>query len=192
MAEAVKKSGTRELSSEQKQLVMASHYGNEASAALNQSIMLKVKGELQYTSLKQAVRHIVDRHEALRTVIHPDDEVQQVLERMNIEIPVIDFTGHPHEHREPEIQKWLTEDAKRPFHFHEQEPLFRIHVLTSAHNEHLIVLTFHHIIADGWSIAVFVQELESDYAAIVQGIPISPKEADVSFRQYLDWRRGTD
>ncbi len=184
-----KKSGTRELSPEQKQLVMASHYGNEASAALNQSIMLKVKGELQHTPLKQAVRHIVDRHEALRTVIHPDDEVQQVQERMNIEIPVIDFTGHPHEHRESEIQKWLTEDAKRPFHFHEQKPLFRIHVLTSAHNEHLIVLTFHHIIADGWSIAVFVQELESNYAAIVQGKPISPKEADVSFRQYLDWQQ---
>ncbi|AJC23743.1 non-ribosomal peptide synthetase [Bacillus velezensis] len=184
-----KKSGTRELSPEQKQLVMASHYGNEASAALNQSIMLKVKGELQHTPLKQAVRHIVDRHEALRTVIHPDDEVQQVQERMNIDIPVIDFTGLPHEHREPEIQKWLTEDAKRPFHFHEQKPLFRIHVLTSAHNEHLIVLTFHHIIADGWSIAVFVQELESNYAAIVQGKPISTKEADVSFRQYLDWQQ---
>ena len=83
---------------------MASHYGNEASAALNQSIMLKVEGELQHTPLKQAVRHIVDRHEALRTVIHPDDEVQQVQERMNIEIPVIDFTGHRHEHRESEIQ----------------------------------------------------------------------------------------
>lgn len=62
-------------------------------------------------------------------------------------------------------------------------------MLTSAHNEHLIVLTFHHIIADGWSIAVFVQELESNYAAIVQGKPISPKEADVSFRQYLDWQQ---
>ncbi|MEW4058621.1 amino acid adenylation domain-containing protein [Bacillus siamensis] len=183
------KSGAYELSDEQKQLVMASHYGNEASAALNQSIMLKVKGELQHTPLKQAVRHIVDRHEALRTVIHPDDEVQQVQERMTIEIPVIDFTGHPEEQRETEIQKWLTEDAKRPFHFQEQKPLFRIHVLTSAHNEHLIVLTFHHIIADGWSIAVFVQELESSYAAIVQGKSIQQKEAAASFRQYLDWQQ---
>ncbi|WP_412676924.1 amino acid adenylation domain-containing protein [Bacillus siamensis] len=183
------KSGAYELSDEQKQLVMASHYGNEASAALNQSIMLKIKGELQHTPLKQAVRHIVDRHEALRTVIHPDDEVQQVQERMTIEIPVIDFTGHPEERRETEIQKWLTEDAKRPFHFQEQKPLFRIHVLTSAHNEHLIVLTFHHIIADGWSIAVFVQELETSYAAIVQGKPIQQKEAAASFRQYLDWQQ---
>ncbi|WP_432339518.1 amino acid adenylation domain-containing protein [Bacillus tequilensis] len=183
------KSGAYELSDEQKQLVMASHYGNEASAALNQSIMLKVKGELQHTPLKQAVRHIVDRHEALRTVIHPDDEVQQVQERMTIEIPVIDFTGHPEEQRETEIQKWLTEDAKRPFHFHDQKPLFRIHVLTSAHNEHLIVLTFHHIIADGWSIAVFVQELENSYAAIVQGKSIQQKEAAASFRQYLDWQQ---
>ncbi|KAF1677376.1 hybrid non-ribosomal peptide synthetase/type I polyketide synthase [Bacillus sp. SKDU12] len=184
-----KKPGTREFSPEQKQLIMASHYGNEASAALNQSIMLKVKGELQHTSLTQAVQHIVDRHEALRTVIHADDEVQQVQERMTIEIPVIDFTGLPDEHRESEIQKWLTEDAKRPFHFHEQKPLFRIHVLTSAHNEHLIVLTFHHIIADGWSIAVFVQELESNYTAIVQGKPLPLKEAAASFYQYLDWQQ---
>ncbi|MBV5120284.1 non-ribosomal peptide synthetase/type I polyketide synthase [Bacillus halotolerans] len=184
-----KESGNYELSPEQKQLVMASHYGNEASAALNQSIMLKVKGELQHPPLTQAVQHIVDRHEALRTVIHVDDEVQQVQERMNMEIPVIDFTGHPDEKRESEIQKWLTEDAKRPFHFHEQKPLFRIHVLTSAQDEHLIVLTFHHIIADGWSIAVFVQELESNYTAIVQGQSFLPKEAPASFRQYLDWQQ---
>ncbi|MGG1243184.1 amino acid adenylation domain-containing protein [Bacillus cabrialesii] len=184
-----KESGNYELSPEQKQLVMASHYGNEASAALNQSIMLKVKGELQHTPLTQAVQHIVDRHEALRTVIHVDDEVQQVQERMNIEIPVIDFTGYPDEKRESEIQKWLTEDAKRPFHFHEQNPLFRIHVLTSAQDEHLIVLTFHHIIADGWSIAVFVQELESNYTAIVQRQSFPPKEAAASFRQYLDWQQ---
>ncbi|MEC0251885.1 non-ribosomal peptide synthetase/type I polyketide synthase [Bacillus halotolerans] len=184
-----KESGNYELSPEQKQLVMASHYGNEASAALNQSIMLKVKGELQHPPLTQAVQHIVDRHEALRTVIHVDDEVQQVQERMNMEIPVIDFTGHPDEKRESEIQKWLTEDAKRPFHFHEQKPLFRIHVLTSAQDEHLIVLTFHHIIADGWSIAVFVQELESNYTAIVQGQSFPSKEASASFRQYLDWQQ---
>ncbi|MEC1406777.1 non-ribosomal peptide synthetase/type I polyketide synthase [Bacillus halotolerans] len=184
-----KESGNYELSPEQKQLVMASHYGNEASAALNQSIMLKVKGELQHPPLTQAVQHIVDRHEALRTVIHVDDEVQQVQERMNMEIPVIDFTGHPDEKRGSEIQKWLTEDAKRPFHFHEQNPLFRIHVLTSAQDEHLIVLTFHHIIADGWSIAVFVQELESNYTAIVQGQSFPPKEAPASFRQYLDWQQ---
>lgn len=184
-----KESGNYELSPEQKQLVMASHYGNEASAALNQSIMLKVKGELQHPPLTQAVQHIVDRHEALRTVIHVDDEVQQVQERMNMEIPVIDFTGHPDEKRGSEIQKWLTEDAKRPFHFHEQKPLFRIHVLTSAQDEHLIVLTFHHIIADGWSIAVFVQELESNYTAIVQGQSFPPKEAPAPFRQYLDWQQ---
>ncbi|OUL06445.1 non-ribosomal peptide synthetase [Bacillus spizizenii] len=177
-----------ELSPEQKQLAVVSQYGNDASAALNQSIMLKVKGAVQHTLLEQAVRNIVKRHDALRTVIHVDDEVQQVQARINVEIPVIDFTGYPNEQRESEVQKWLTEDAKRPFHFQEQKPLFRVHVLTSNQDEHLIVLTFHHIIADGWSIAVFVQELESTYAAIVQGSPL-PSHEVASFRQYLDWQQ---
>ncbi|APH68726.1 non-ribosomal peptide synthetase [Bacillus sp. LR_5] len=179
---------TYELSPEQKQLAVVSQYGNDASAALNQSIMLKVKGAVQHTLLEQAVRNIVKRHDALRTVIHVDDEVQQVQARINVEIPVIDFTGYPNEQRESEVQKWLTEDAKRPFHFQEQKPLFRVHVLTSNQDEHLIVLTFHHIIADGWSIAVFVQELESTYAAIVQGRPL-PSHEVASFRQYLDWQQ---
>ncbi|MBK4203178.1 amino acid adenylation domain-containing protein [Bacillus subtilis] len=179
---------TYELSPEQKQLAVVSQYGNDASAALNQSIMLKVKGAVQHTLLEQAVRNIVKRHDALRTVIHVDDEVQQVQARINVEIPVIDFTGYPNEQRESEVQKWLTEDAKRPFHFQEQKPLFRVHVLTSNQDEHLIVLTFHHIIADGWSIAVFVQELESTYAAIVQGSPL-PSHEVASFRQYLDWQQ---
>lgn len=179
---------TYELSPEQKQLAVVSQYGNDASAALNQSIMLKVKGAVQHTLLKQAVRNIVKRHDALRTVIHVDDEVQQVQAQINVEIPVIDITGYPNEQRESEVQKWLTEDAKRPFHFQEQKPLFRVHVLTSNQDEHLIVLTFHHIIADGWSIAVFVQELESTYAAIVQGSPL-PSHEVASFRQYLDWQQ---
>ncbi|MEC2181359.1 amino acid adenylation domain-containing protein [Bacillus spizizenii] len=179
---------TYELSPEQKQLAVVSQYGNDASAALNQSIMLKVKGAVQHTLLEQAVRNIVKRHDALRTVIHVDDEVQQVQARINVEIPVIDFTGYPNEQRESEVQKWLTEDAKRPFHFQEQKPLFRVHVLTSNQDEHLIVLTFHHIIADGWSIAVFVQELESTYAAIVQGSPL-PSHEVASFSQYLDWQQ---
>ncbi|WP_409509736.1 amino acid adenylation domain-containing protein [Bacillus spizizenii] len=179
---------TYELSPEQKQLAVVSQYGNDASAALNQSIMLKVKGAVQHTLLEQAVRNIVKRHDALRTVIHVDDEVQQVQARINVEIPVIDLTGYPNEQRESEVQKWLTEDAKRPFHFQEQKPLFRVHVLTSNQDEHLIVLTFHHIIADGWSIAVFVQELESTYAAIVQGRPL-PSHEVASFRQYLDWQQ---
>ncbi|SCV41473.1 Malonyl CoA-acyl carrier protein transacylase [Bacillus subtilis] len=179
---------TYELSPEQKQLAVVSQYRNDASAALNQSIMLKVKGAVQHTLLEQAVRNIVKRHDALRTVIHVDDEVQQVQARINVEIPVIDFTGYPNEQRESEVQKWLTEDAKRPFHFQEQKPLFRVHVLTSNQDEHLIVLTFHHIIADGWSIAVFVQELESTYAAIVQGSPL-PSHEVASFRQYLDWQQ---
>lgn len=95
---------TYELSPEQKQLAVVSQYGNDASAALNQSIMLKVKGAVQHTLLKQAVRNIVKRHDALRTVIHVDDEVQQVQARINVEIPIIDFTGYPNEQRESEVQ----------------------------------------------------------------------------------------
>lgn len=85
-------------------MAVVSQYGNDASAALNQSIMLKVKGAVQHTLLKQAVRNIVKRHDALRTVIHVDDEVQQVQARINVEIPIIDFTGYPNEQRESEVQ----------------------------------------------------------------------------------------
>ena len=176
------------LSPEQKQLILASHYGNEASAALNQSIMLKVNGEVQLSVLKQAVQHIVDRHDALRTVIHMDDEVQHIQSGMSIDIPLIDFTTYSNKDREAEIRRWLTEDAKRPFLLHDQEPLFRVHLLKQAVDENLIVLTFHHIIADGWSIAVFVQELESTYSAIVQDRPL-PSHKVIQFYQYLDWQK---
>ncbi|MCP3774856.1 amino acid adenylation domain-containing protein [Paenibacillus sp. MZ04-78.2] len=177
-----------ELSPEQKQLALAAQFGDEASAAFNQSISLRMKGDVRPQALQQAVQHVTDRHDALRTVMDLDTEEQQVLDRMLIEIPLVDFTAYSDEGREAQVKKWLEEEVKQPFPLHEQKPLFRVRLLQLAEADYLLVLTFHHIIADGWSIAVFVQELESAYAAIVRGEQL-PEQEITSFGQYLDWRQ---
>ncbi|MEW9697561.1 amino acid adenylation domain-containing protein [Paenibacillus sp. SI8] len=176
------------LSLEQKHLLLTSLHGEHASAALNQSIILKMTGHLDAQRLNQAVNHIAQRHDALRTIIHADSETQRVRPVMEFECACMDFSKDVHENQELEISNWLSNDASKAFDLQSEEPLFRISLLKRTTNQYLMVLTFHHIIVDGWSIAVFVQELEKTYSALIQGAPLVLPES-TSFREYLNWQQ---
>lgn len=176
------------LSLEQKQLLLTSLHGEDANAALNQSVILKMTGGIKPSTLDQAVNQIAQRHEALRTVIHADRETQQIRSVMEFQCTWLDFSAYAGEDQEREISNWLSADANEAFDLQSGEPLFRITLLKKAADQHLMVLTFHHIIVDGWSIAVFIQELEHTYSALVRGVPIQLPEA-TPFREYLRWQR---
>ncbi|KAA8786040.1 amino acid adenylation domain-containing protein [Paenibacillus amylolyticus] len=176
------------LSLEQKQLLLTTLHGEDANAALNQSIILKMKGDMNPSALEQAVNQIIQRHEALRTVIHADRETQQIKEVMEFHCTWLDFSMYVGEKQEQEISDWLSSDASEAFNLQSGEPLFRITLLKQAANQYVMVLTFHHIIADGWSIALFVQELEQIYSSLIRGTPVQLPEA-TPFRQYLTWQR---
>ncbi|KAA2290692.1 hypothetical protein FY526_29500, partial [Clostridioides difficile] len=79
-------------------------------------------------------------------------------------------------------------DANEALDLQSGEPLFRITLLKKATDQYLMVLTFHHIVVDGWSIAVFIQELEHTYSALVRGVSVQLPEA-TPFRAYLRWQR---
>ncbi|OAB44324.1 non-ribosomal peptide synthetase [Paenibacillus glacialis] len=177
-----------QLSLEQKHLLLTSLHGEEANASLNQSIILKMTGNVNAQILNQAVNHIAHRHEALRTIIHVDRETQQVRPVMDFQCAYIDFSDDVNENQELQISNWLSNDASKAFDLQSDEPLFRISLLKRATNQYLMVLSFHHIIADGWSIAVFIQELEKTYSALIRGGSIALPEA-TPFRDYLEWQQ---
>lgn len=176
------------LSLEQKQLLLTTLHGEDANAALNQSVILKMKGHMNPSALEQAVNQMVERHEALRTVIHADRETQEIKRVMEFQCNWLDFSMYVGEKQEQEISQWLSANASEAFNLQSEEPLFRIILLKQAANQYVMVLTFHHIIADGWSVALFIQELEQIYSALVREVPVQLPEA-TPFREYLTWQR---
>ncbi|GIO85790.1 hypothetical protein J25TS5_27220 [Paenibacillus faecis] len=175
------------LSNEQKQLWMSSVSGGPASASLNESVLLHMKGALNLVALQQAVDQLVQRHEALRTVIDASGECQVILPQAHVPVQVQGLRGRSGAEGKDELDRWMAEDASRAFDLHAGQPLFRITVLQLAEQESILALTFHHIAVDGWSIAVFAGELEEAYSAICQKRePRLPQP--VQFREYLQWQ----
>ncbi|GAA0134965.1 hypothetical protein YSY43_18050 [Paenibacillus sp. YSY-4.3] len=178
---------TSKLSNEQKQLWISSVSSSPASASLNESVLLKMEGALDVQILRQAVSVLMRRHEALRTVIDPSGEFQTILPELPAPVAVEDLRSRSTSESKAKLDNWLAADASRAFNLHAEQPLFRITVLHMADEDYVLALAFHHIVVDGWSIAVFVGELEEVYSAIcVQRAPGLPQP--VPFHKYLQWQ----
>ncbi len=147
------------------------------SAAYNIPGALRLEGQLDIDTLAQSLAQIVRRHEALRTRF-PTVEgvaVQVIAPALDISLPVVDLQGLAEAVQAGEVQRLAAEAAQRPFDL-AQGPLLRVSVLKLASEAHVVLLTMHHIVSDGWSIGVFIQELSALYQAFSTGAP-SPLSA---------------
>ncbi|NUR91948.1 MAG: AMP-binding protein, partial [Nonomuraea sp.] len=145
------------------------------SAAYAVATALDLDGDLDVGRLHDALRELVRRHEALRTVFPaPDGEpVQLVLPSMDTPLPVDDCD---------DLDRALTQDASGPFDL-EHGPLFRARLLRLAPGRHVLSLAFHHIIVDGWTITL----LRTELAALYNGEMLA--EPAVTYRDYARWQR---
>jgi natural product biosynthesis luciferase-like monooxygenase protein/amino acid adenylation domain-containing protein len=155
----------------QKQLWVLAQMGDDASCAYNETICLRLRGPLHMAALTNAVQALVRRHEALRTSIGDDGEAQLVHPPPPpLELPLTDFSGAPTAgEREGEAARWLDDESRRAFDL-AVAPLMRLHVLRLEELHHLFVLTTHHIISDGWSATVMLEELCAVYEAECRGV----------------------
>ncbi|HEY9833608.1 MAG TPA: condensation domain-containing protein, partial [Stenomitos sp.] len=168
------------------------------SATYNESVVLKISGLLQVAALEQSFREIFQRHAALRTTFKNVDgkPIQVISPTSNFRLPLVDLRFIPPSEQEAEVERLITEAAKRPFDL-TQEPLFRITLLQLGHTEYLLQIVFHHIVADAWSFRVIFRELSVLYEAFSSGkerqaalallpdLPIQYADFAVWQRQYL-------
>ncbi|WP_272037598.1 non-ribosomal peptide synthetase [Paenibacillus sp. JJ-100] len=175
------------LSNEQKQLWISSVTGGPASASLNESVLLRMKGSLNIDALRQAINILIRRHEALRTVMDSSGEYQEILSEVQAPLKILDMRGDSANSSKDNLDRWLAADASEAISLDTGQPLFRITVLQLADEEYMLAFAFHHIVIDGWSIAVFAGELEEAYSAVCENrIPQLPQP--VQFREYLQWQ----
>lgn len=160
------------------------------SALFNTCIPLWLKGPLQMAHLRQSLQAVVARHEILRTtfVVVEGHPMQAIAQEMEIVLPVVDLSRLDGSTREQQMQNLIAEAGELPFDLR-QGPLVRAQLLRLTSTEHVLVVTFHHIVKDHWSGAVFWQEVSELYTAFVAGRPSSLPELSIQYADYAAWQR---
>ncbi|MHC5823814.1 MAG: aminotransferase class III-fold pyridoxal phosphate-dependent enzyme, partial [Nostoc sp.] len=169
----------------QKQLWFLAQMGDEVSRAYNQSSTIHLRGSFNLEAARKAIQEVVNRHEALRTSFSPQGDYQQIHSTLTIDIPFIDLSTLDNSKREAHLSEFLAREAQQTFDL-EKNPLLRTQIVKLGEQHHLLVLTIHHIINDGWSFGVLQQELAAIYTAECQGISCQlPQPMQLS--EYIQW-----
>jgi amino acid adenylation domain-containing protein/non-ribosomal peptide synthase protein (TIGR01720 family) len=172
----------------QKQLWILSQMGDQASVAYNLSMGIEMRGALRPALMRQALRTVVARHDALRTTFSPDGDFQQVVSDLDVDIPLVDFSDSEEGVRQRAVAEWLAKESQRPFDL-VTGPLLRAHLVKLEEAHHLLALTIHHIICDGRSMGTLLGELGALYSALYQRTPCQLGEP-VQFSDYARWQSG--
>lgn len=160
-------------------------YNVPAAIRLSRNVDLKV--------LHRSLNEIVRRHETLRTVfrVQGDQPVQKILPDLDLELPVIDLTSLDVAGREEEERRLKITEAKTSFDLH-NGPLLRATILKLAEDDHVLLLTMHHIVADGWSWKVLFKELGVLYQSYHKGQESPLAELPIQYSDFVSWQSELD
>jgi amino acid adenylation domain-containing protein len=158
--------------------------------AYNISAAVRLKGELSIASVEQTLEEIIRRHESLRTTFNLVGwkAVQVIAPALPLPLTKIDLRDLPSVEREAETIRRATDEARAPFDL-ARGPLLRVALVRLAEDEHVLVLTMHHIISDGWSMGVLISEFAALYAAFVAGQPSPLPGLPIQYADYAYWQR---
>jgi amino acid adenylation domain-containing protein/non-ribosomal peptide synthase protein (TIGR01720 family) len=187
--EPVPRSGVLPLSFGQQRLWFLDQL-QPGSPAYNIPTAVRLDGRLDAGALAAALREVVRRHETLRTTFESvAGEPRQVIARDRpLPLPRVDLRALPAARREEEVRGLARAEAWRPFDL-ARGPLFRTLLLASGEEEHALLLTFHHIVSDGWSMGILVRELGALYPAFCAGLPSPLPDLPVQYADYAFWQR---
>ncbi|MBW4680494.1 MAG: amino acid adenylation domain-containing protein [Microcoleus vaginatus WJT46-NPBG5] len=161
-----------------------------ATAFYNIATAIKMTGRLNPSVLEQSLNEILRRHEALRSSFTTVDgqPVQVIASNVNLTLPLIELQSLSENERETETERLTAEEAQRPFEL-AQAPLVRATLLQLAETEHILLLTVHHIVSDGWSMGLLHREMLTIYQSLMAGEPSSLAEVPVQYPDFAVWHR---
>jgi len=162
-----------------------------ATPTYNITIAIQLQGNLDVTALQQSLNEIAQRHEILRTSFGVENgKPVQILHSLTFDtLPCIDLQPLPE--AEVEAQRLANEQAQTPFDL-SQFPLWRAQLLRLRQHQHQLLVTLHHIIADGWSMSLFIRELAILYEAFSQGKSASLPELPIQYVDFAHWQQQLD
>jgi amino acid adenylation domain-containing protein/non-ribosomal peptide synthase protein (TIGR01720 family) len=160
------------------------------STAYNIPAGLRLSGRLDLGVLERSLNEVVRRHEVLRTTFGTaaGQPVQVVCDGLRLPLPVVDLGGLSEAARGLEVRRQTAAEAARGFDLR-RGPLLRVCVLGLADSEHVVLLTMHHIVSDGWSMGVLIREVSALYQAFASGAPPPLPELPLQYGDFAHWQR---
>lgn len=148
-----------------------------------------LRSAINAAAFERALNALVERHEALRTtfVVAGDEPMQRVAQAMPIEVPLVDLSALAADAREHRVAELAREEAQRPFDL-TAGPLLRAMLLRLAPQDHVLLVTLHHIVSDGWSIGIFWRELTALYNAALLNRPSPLPELPIQYADFAVWQ----
>ncbi|MDB9391496.1 non-ribosomal peptide synthase/polyketide synthase [Microcystis aeruginosa] len=156
----------------------------------NISLALHLAGNLQVDVLEKSLQEIIQRHESLRTnfATIEGNPVQIIKPESNWQLTLVNGKDSPKYREEQEIKKWLEIHSHQPFDL-ANDSLIRATLLKLSDTEHFLLICLHHIVSDGWSMGVFIEELTTLYNAYTKGLePLLP-ELPIQYADFAIWQR---
>ncbi|MBW4611891.1 MAG: amino acid adenylation domain-containing protein [Desmonostoc vinosum HA7617-LM4] len=160
------------------------------SYAYNIPTAVSLTGKLDVAALKSSIKEIGRRHEALRTTfkIVDGEPVQVIGEAVDFQLPVIDLQALSAVAQQEETLRLATVEAETPFDL-VNGPLLRVVLVRLGDTENVVLLTMHHIISDGWSTGILIQELTILYTAFSGGTPYTLPKLPIQYADFAVWQR---
>jgi len=156
----------------------------------NDHFGLRLAGTLDAAILEKALNEIIRRHEALRSVFSAGEgrPVQAVLPALRLNLRIMDLSERSPADREREAEALAVQQARTLFDL-KSGPLMRGSLLRLAPDEHVLVLTFHHLVMDGWSRGAFLRELTALYEAFLAGRASPLPELPIQYADFAAWQQ---
>ena len=160
------------------------HELEPSSSFYNVPVAVRLRGHLQIEAMQRTLNEIVRRHESLRTSFPTIDAqpVQSIAPILVLDLPLIDVST------EHEAQQCATEEARLPFNL-ATGPLIRASLVRLGAEDHVLLVTMHHIVSDGWSMGVLIKEVGTLYRAFINDEPSPLAELPVQYADFAVWQR---
>ncbi|WP_343064786.1 amino acid adenylation domain-containing protein [Marilutibacter spongiae] len=161
------------------------------SPQYNIPVALRLEGTLDVEALQRALDTVVARHEVLRTTLveYDDTPVQVVAAPCRVPLEVVDLRSRPAGRRERDLQATIEDEAGAAFDL-SKDLMLRCRLVVLADETHALLLTVHHVAADGWSTRVLVEEVCEVYAATRAGREPALADLHVQYADYAAWQQG--
>src|SRR5690606_2098417 len=154
-----------------------------ANCAYNQTMSMVLEGHLNYKAMEQAVHGMVERHEALRCSFSRDGQQVYIYSEGKTTLTYNDLSHLNAADQQSFLTEYAWENSRTPFDL-EAGSLLRVFLFKLAADRHVLLFTVHHIVCDGWSISLFLEELSKLYSSYSRGLePALP--APLGMEQYV-------
>ncbi|WP_066426813.1 non-ribosomal peptide synthetase [Anabaena sp. 4-3] len=160
------------------------------NALYNNTVTLKISGKLNISALEQSINEIVRRHETLRTtfpIVQGKPKIA-ISPTLNVNLAILDLRELDPQTRHERASQIAKQEAKQPFDL-AQSPLLRTTLLWLDSTEYILLLNLHHIISDGWSMGVWIEEITALYPAYCEGKTSPLPELAIQYGDFAVWQR---